>query len=424
MDQHVLALYHAGDFAAASRALASAIGAAPEDRTAWRYLALAFVGLQQHERVLGLMEARQQHFADAASLFHDLLLELCATGQAGDFSRLVQLIPPNTILAIATEFLTGCLAVQHDAIETALGHFNAASLAAERCGPLLLGRDSLLSSIACLRQVLSNFADLDRLQAASRAEVLRQAPSLEPTIRLEREAAAGAQPFLCLVSGNALYLRRFGPGLIAALARAGIGAALHVHLVDGAAAPLVAELSDAGGIAIGCSSESFRRETGDAHRSASYYACARFARAGEIAAHYGKDLLILDMDVDTLGDARRLSEIMQQAELGFFSCNDLEPWLICRAAAVYMRRSPETERYNDLAFKYIALKSERQGFWGLDQAALWLLSRYVAQRHPPFRTLELSAALGTTLDAFAHSAGSTAEKQRLRSAGVAAAQPS
>jgi hypothetical protein len=122
MDQHVLALYHAGDFAAASRALAGAISAAPGDRTAWRYLALALVGLQQHERVLGLMAARQQHFADAASLFHDLLLELCATGRAGDFSRLVQLIPSNTILAIASEFLTGCLAVQHDAIETALSH--------------------------------------------------------------------------------------------------------------------------------------------------------------------------------------------------------------------------------------------------------------------------------------------------------------
>lgn len=129
------------------------------------------------------------------------------------------------------------------------------------------------------------------------------------------------------------------------------------------------------------------------------------------------------MDVDTLVDARRLSQIMQQAELGFFSCNDLEPWLICRAAAVYTRRSPETGRYNNLAFKYIAEKSERQGFWGLDQAALWLPSRCVAQRHPPFRTLELPAALGTTLDAFAHSAGSTAEKQRLRSAGAAATHP-
>jgi hypothetical protein len=162
------------------------------------------------------------------------------------------------------------------------------------------------------------------------------------------------------------------------------------------------------------SSEEFRREDAGRYRSASYYACARFVRAGEIAAHYDRDLLILDMDIASLGNVSRLVELMQHAELGYFDCGDVLPWLQCRAAAVYIRRSAAGSAFTELLCKYIASKIEAQGFWGLDQAALYVVSRFVAARRTDFRYCELSRALGTSLNDFACSPVTAREKQSLR----------
>jgi hypothetical protein len=97
------------------------------------------------------------------------------------------------------------------------------------------------------------------------------------------------------------------------------------------------------------------------------------------------------------------------------------PWLLCRAAAVYIRRTDAGQAFMDVMRKFIAVKAEREGFWGLDQAALYCASRYCADR-AGLRFLELSHALGFTLDRFARSASSDTEKQGLRKLAKAASE--
>lgn len=417
MQQQAIALYQAGAFAEAGALLARAIGEAPQDRLAWRYLALCFARQHQPDKALGLVELRQQHGDDALSLFYELLRDLCAAGRAAEFAALARQVPKDSLLGIIVEFFSGCLAARRDDAEAALAHLKSAAKAAAQVKPLF-ARDARLSSIEVQPHVFADFDDLARLEATPRAAVVQATPSLEPFIRFAAAGEAGGDAgFVYLCSCNEIYLERFGPIIAATLERAGVDAVLHLHVVDaGEATPGLIEALRRGSerLDIRWSDETFRHRLSGGYVSATYYACARFARAQEIAAHYGKDLLILDMDIGALGDVRRLAAAMRDAELGYFDGGGVLPWLICHGAAVYLRRSAAIDRYNELVFKYIADKIEHSYVWGLDQAAMWMVSRYLAARRPPFRCVEFAAALGTSLDAFLRQESTTVEKQKLR----------
>lgn len=416
------ALYRRGAFAEASVQLARLIPAAPQDLRAWKYLALSLIAQGQPARALSLIEARQQQAGDGLALLFAAAEQLASARDAAAIDALVASTPLNTALAVVPLYFAGCLAAA-DAPEKALALLHRAALGAQQAGALF-EHDAQLTSILNQGFVLGDFAELDRLAARGMDDLFRDAPSLQRTIDLTMPASPTSADFIYLCSCNDLYLERFGATILAAVEDCGIATVLHLHVVDPTAATLGridALRARAERVAIGYSSERFRHEQASGYRSAAYYASARFARAQAIAARYAKDVLILDIDSERLADLGPLLGAMRIHDLGYFSCGDIEPWLMCRGAVVYIRRSASGALFAELLCKYIVSKIERSGFWGLDQAALYVVSRYMQVRHPPFRIVEFSKRLGIDLVDFAHGAGGTSEKQALRRASGGAA---
>lgn len=418
MHGEAAAFYETGAYAQAGDLFARIVAATPGDREAWSFLALCFVRQQRHDRALALIEMRQRQAGDALGLFYDVLLALSRDAGA-EFDALARCVPGNSALAILVRFFAGCRAARQDQPEAALHHLHAAAVGAQQCAPLF-ETEPKLQSIISQGHIFADFAFVDELARQSRDEILRAAPSLEPAIAFAPASPLPpAAPFVFLAACNELYLDRFGAVVVDALERCGIATAFHLHVVDpgpAVAAKIAALQRRCRSIALGLSTERFRHARAGGYRSATYYACSRFLRAGEIATLYDRDLLILDIDVNGLADPQPLVAAMRDHAVGYFDCGDRLPWLICRAALVYVRRSAGATRFNELMFKYIAAKIEQQGFWGLDQAAIYVVTRYLAARHPPFRMAELSAALGIGLDAFLGSESSPEEKRRLRGA--------
>jgi tetratricopeptide (TPR) repeat protein len=414
---HAFALYRRGAFADASAHLAQIIPAAPQDLRAWKYLTLSLIAQGHAARALNLVETRQQQAGDGLALLFAATEELASARGAAAIDTLVASAPPNSALAVVPLYFAGCLAAADDP-EKALALLRRAALGAQQAGALF-EQNAQLASIVSQGFVLGDFAELDRLAARGMDDVFRDAPSLQRAIDVTMPASPAGADFIYLCSCNDLYLERFGPTILDAVEGAGIATALHLHVVDPTAATLGridALRARAERIAIGYSSEHFRHEQAGGYRSATYYASARFGRAHAIAERYVKDVLILDIDTERLADLGPLLRAMRVHELGYFSCGDIEPWLMCRGAVVYIRRSASGPLFAELLCKYIVAKIERSGFWGLDQAALYVVSRYMQARHPPFRFAELSERLSVDLADFAHGAGGTGEKQRLRRA--------
>ena len=411
------ALYRRGCFAEASAQLAQVIPAAPQDLRAWKYLALSLIAQDHAVRALSLVETRQQQAGDGLVLLFAVAKELASARDALAIDALVAKAPPNSALAVVPLYFAGCLAAAGDP-EKALGLLHRAALGAQQAGALF-EQNAQLSSIVNQGFVLGDFAELDQLAARSMDDVFRAAPSLQRTIDVTIPAAPGGADFIYLCSCNDLYLERFGAAILNAVEGCGIPTVLHLHVVDPTAATLGridALRARAECVAIAYSSEHFRHEQASGYRSAAYYASARFARAHAIAERYARDVLILDIDTERLAGLGPLLDAMRVHELGYFSCGDIEPWLMCRGAVVYIRRSASCALFAELLCKYIAGKIEESGFWGLDQAALYVVSRYMQARHSPYRIAEFSQLIGIELADFAQGAGGTDEKRRLRRA--------
>ena len=414
---HALALYRRRAFAEASAHLVQIIPTTPHDLRAWKYLALSLVGQGQAARVLGLVETRQQQMGDGLALFFEVVEELAIARDTAAIAALTASVPANNALAVVTLFFTGCLAAADDPA-TALALLHRAAIGAQQAGALF-EQIAHLASIVSQGFVLGNFTELDRLAGRCIDDVFDDAPSLQRAIDIAAPAAPVAADFVYLCSCNDLYLERFGEIILDAVEACGIPTVLHLHVVDPTAATsarIDGLRARAKQVALGYSSERFRHEKAGGYRSAAYYASARFARAQAIAECYTRDLLILDIDTEHLADLRLLVTAMREHELGYFSCGDIQPWLMCRGAVVYIRRCASAQLFTELLCKYIADRIEERGFWGLDQAALYVVSRYMQARHPSFRIAEFSAILGADLADFAQGASATGAKRALRRA--------
>jgi hypothetical protein len=421
MLKNAIALYESGDLAAATPLLANVVGANPQNSDAWHYLALTLLRRGLYPQLAGLLELCQQKESSALSLLYQTLFDAILAGTDGSVEGFAAWLPQNTALSVIAVFFLGCIAARRNQPELALAKLKNAALGAEQCAALF-DADPRLYSIYSQGHILSDFTFVRQLSTQPWNDALSAVPSLSDRLNLDPSTRVrGEAPFIYLASCNQLYLERFGPMLVQACDDAAIHTVLHLHIVDptDATAATIAALAEGRRhVTLRQSSEKFQRPDAGGYRSASYYACARFLRAAEIASFYDHDVLILDMDTRSLGDVAQLAQTMQTATLGYFDCGDVLPWLMCRAAVVYIRNSPAGVSFMDLLGKYIASKIEQQGFWGLDQAAIYVVSRYLTKRRDDFFSIDLSSALGVGLDAFAHPDGTDTEKQGLRSAAL------
>jgi hypothetical protein len=414
---YALALYRRRSFAEASAHLVQIIPKTPHDLRAWKYLALSLIGQGQAARVQGLVETRQHQMGDGLVLFFEIVEELAFARDTAAIAALTASVPANSALAVVTLYFGGCLAAADDP-EAALALLGRAAIGAQQMGALFK-QNAHLASIVSQGFVLGDFGELDQLAARCLEDVFCETPSLQHAIDIAAPAAPAAGDFVYLCSCNDLYLERFGGMILDAVEGCGIPTVLHLHVVDPTAATptRVDELrTRAKRVTLGYSSERFRHEKAGGYRSAAYYASARFARARAIAEHYARDLLILDVDTERLAELQPMLAVMRDHDLGYFSCGEIQPWLMCRGAVVYIRRSASTALFTELLSKYIVSKIEDAGFWGLDQAALYVVSRYMKARHPPFRIAEFSELLRVDLADFAQGASETNEKRALRHA--------
>ena len=80
-------------------------------------------------------------------------------------------------------------------------------------------------------------------------------------------------------------------------------------------------------------------------------------------------------------------------------------------------------RFADLTGKLIARRAITEPYWTLDQTSVLVASRFLMAHDPEFRRVELSAATGLAFEDCFVSLSGAAEKQSMRKAAAAAAQP-
>ncbi|MCG2582929.1 hypothetical protein [Massilia sp. TS11] len=153
---------------------------------------------------------------------------------------------------------------------------------------------------------------------------------------------ATAREAVLLVAADPAYLERYGERLLRSIPVTSLMRLhVHIHVLADSEAELPRALL--GRLAGHCSSSFFSFRRGpiaalDNERRRALLACERFLVLPEILSGYGKPVLVLDIDLECVGDPLRLLERLGEAELG---CTDhqgaREAWEHVAATATLAR---------------------------------------------------------------------------------------
>jgi len=214
--------------------------------------------------------------------------------------------------------------------------------------------------------------------------VIARLPALETLV----DAQDGAEPAI-LVSGDDVYVRRFGPDLLRSIATHSPGASVVLHLVAPTAGTLglVEEWRRHYPLALAVSRERPDLSGWPAPRRSTYFACVRFISAFQWHQRLRRPLIVLDLDAVVRSDLRRLTSDMVDQVLGLM--------LDKRRRGPFREILVGFDHYNDtpLAERFLATVSAYIGHflldgeprWMLDQAAHLATVHWFQRRNPPLR---------------------------------------
>ena len=113
-----------------------------------------------------------------------------------------------------------------------------------------------------------------------------------------------------------------------------------------------------------------------AGRSQTYITLARFLICQEVMQHYGRDVLISDIDFHPAFDLRTLTDEMRSGgfDLGFSDAGYRIPWGKFAAGFSYFRiGSQVTEDYLNLLHRHLTALYAQNGFFSMDQIGLLVI---------------------------------------------------
>jgi hypothetical protein len=391
-------------------------GSAPRD--AWTMLGICLVAEEKHRELFALIELRQRQESDGLDLFHDSLwLAIDLAGRSPVLKTIAE-TPRNSLLYIPALFVSGAIAACDGEADRGIAEMKLASEAAGSFMEHFGKKDSYLQHVLVDGHILEGSQRMAEIEATARNALFDVYAKLQERIEFRSAPARAPQaPFVFFSACDQRHLDRFGAMVTQALDRTNSPTVFHLHIVDPSPriGAQIAELqSRCSTIDLQYSIERCRDDSAQGWPRACYYSCSRLVRLPEILAHYGRDVFMWDIDIETVLGLDRLVEGMDGYDLGYFERKYTVPTLLCAMGAVYFANSPATRRLADLVCKFILSKLQRASFWTLDQAAIFCASRYIQARCPEFRINDFARSLGVTYQDIVSDAGSLEEKRRMR----------
>ncbi|MCG5238962.1 tetratricopeptide repeat protein [Azospirillum doebereinerae] len=208
-------------------------------------------------------------------------------------------------------------------------------------------------------------------------------------IRHEKRLPASDKPVI-LVSCDARYLELLGVKLLESIRLVGAHGNVHLHVINATerSRDIVAEIESSSGTSLGLSTEETSNiwKGSALHKRAdfikTYYACARFIRIPEFSRLYGRPIVQIDTDCLLTSDLLELPICNQEADVGFlFDGIRTGPARQFNATFFFLNNHAKSLEYAELVARYVAhFIVFDLPLWGLDQAALYCVYRYM-QRH-------------------------------------------
>ncbi|RED47742.1 hypothetical protein [Aestuariispira insulae] len=367
----------------------------PQDAENWVRLMLFAIAQQDRVLLTEVCALRQQLFQDAALLLFQtvystyakdnptLLQALPAMVDAGGWERSVELV---------LAFFAGCQEIARGAYETGLARWQRIDAAASDHGPLFAAIPHLAES----RNLAVLFNPREPRQDP--LPELQWLPGPQP------DSVDEEQGPVFLASCDGRYFDRFGTRFIEAIRAHGW---VHLHIADPTddQRQQLAALAGPG--------VSVTVENTGSWRSSTYYASMRFLRAGAIRQAFGRDLMILDVDIDRVSDLGKLQEMLTEADVGLFDSGLILPWLKYQAAFVFLRAGPEAGRFLECLTDFLLRLLPESG-WFVDQSALLMTVNDMVGRTGDISIKPLCYLDGFRFDDYFQSAGSREEKHRFR----------
>nr|WP_274390015.1 hypothetical protein [Azospirillum doebereinerae] len=267
--------------------------------------------------------------------------------------------------------------------------FTARFTAAEIVADAELGYWSMLRAddafFARLRPVDSVIARLPDLETLA-LETLAPETMAPETIT---DAGDGTTEPAIMVSGDDVYIRRFGPDLLQSIARHSPGASVVLHLVAPTAGTLglVEEWRRRYPLALAVSRERPDLSGWPPVRRSTYFACVRFIRAFQWHQRLGRPLIVLDLDAVVRSDLRQLASGMTDRDLGLMLDKRRRgPFREILVGFDYYNNTPLAGRFLATVAAYIGhFLLDAEPRWMLDQSAHLATVDWFQRRNPPLR---------------------------------------
>ena len=288
--------------------LIAACGASNAARQCWVDLGRCLIETGQHTGLFGLIEKRQAIAGDGPRLFYDCLISALVSARGEPLLGMIAATPRNSVLFIIALYVSGLFACQGAEAQRGIDEIKLASAAAQSCAEHF-EKDAALQAILYDADVLEPFDTIAAIEAADRATIFAGGDEIAPAADFGDAAPPSRvdAPFVFLAGCSEPYLDRFGAGIVTALDCVGVRTVLHFHVADPSPAidHKIARLRAAcRHVDLRLSTEFYRSQRDGYHR-ASFYACSRLIRLPEILAHYDRDVMMWDMDVEAVHGVER-----------------------------------------------------------------------------------------------------------------------
>jgi hypothetical protein len=402
--------------------LIAACSASNANRESWVDLGRCLIETDQHAGLFRLIDKRQAIASDGLRLYHDCLIGLLTAGRREPLLRAIAATPRNSMLFVIALYVSGVIACQGTEAQRGIDEIKLASATAQSCAAHFES-DPRLTAILHEGDVLESFETIATIEAMDRTALFAAADDIAPAALFSDAPLAPCvdAPFIFLAGCSEPYLDRFGAGIVAALDRVGVRTVLHFHVADPSPAiehKLAVLRGTCRQLDLRLSTERYRHPRAGYSR-ASFYACSRLIRLPEVFAHYDRDVMMWDMDVDAVHGVERLTAAMKDFDLGYFEMARQRPPLICHLAVAYFANNPAMRRCADLVSAFAVLKLRQTPYWLLDQSSLFCVSRFL-QAQGALRINDFSGNPGGEFERTVVTAGSATEKQGMRNRAAAA----
>ena len=365
----------------------------PGDPAHWAGLVLPLIASAGPRDLLALFATREQLAGDQVQVFFHGLFNDELTHNIPLQDRLILFadhMPADNPLTTVIRFFQAC-------IELDRGDHNGLTHLADLAEKL--GRQGThfekIPHLANLPGLMTAVPGPDALENC----LQNSGPLLLPEMVWHRRAGEEGGD-LIFAACDTVYLERFGRQFLNVVADLG---PVHLHLTN-----FNDEedrmLLDAIPAEVGVSFE----DTPVAIQNSPYYASARFFRLEALMDAYQRDIVVLDIDLETLNEWPVLLAALKLGEVSFFHMPTLMPWLSHHAAVM---RFSNTLRARHFAHQLANLLSHTviDAQWFVDQLAIMVVALTHKEAINPLKLQN-----GYSFARYVTPAGSAAEKTDLR----------